>query len=202
MAAKKKPTQVQNLMDQMAGVAAEVKSSDGALARISEIAKTQFEQMVEVARLEDALKEAKKVLFTISTVDLPEAMKEAGIEEFTTTDGLEIKTKPDVQCGIPAPRREEAYEWLIKHDFGGIIKSDLELLFDREERKKAEKLAADLTKKGYTVTLNNSIHAQTLKAFVKERMADTESGIEFPLDLFGVFPYTVATVKPKKTRVK
>lgn len=196
----KKPTQKQSLLDSMAGVTGAVKTGDNAIARVSEIAQAQFAAAVHVAELEDELKKAKQNLDLISTVDLPEAMREAGLEKFTTTDGLEIAVKPDVKCGIPAPRREEAYEWLVQNGFGGLIKSDIDVMFDREQRKKAEKLAEQLRSKGYEVTFNQSVHAQTLKAFVKERMADTESDIEFPLDLFGAFPYTVATVKPTKQR--
>jgi hypothetical protein len=105
----KKPTNKQNLLDSMAGVTGEVKTGDDTIAKISKIAKAQFDAAVRVAELEDELKAAKSDLFKIATVDLPEAMKEAGLEKFTTTDGLEIGVTPDVQCGIPAARREEAY---------------------------------------------------------------------------------------------
>lgn len=196
----KKPTNKQALLDSMAGVTGEMQTSDGSIARVSAIAKAQFDAAVRVAELEDELKAAKADLFKISTTDLPEAMKEAGLEKFTTTDGLEIAVTPDVQCGIPATRREEAYEWLAEHGFGGIIKSDVDVIFGRDEREKALKLVEQLRKKGLDVTFNQSVHAQTLKSFVKERMADTESDVELPLDLFGVFPFDKATVKPSKQR--
>lgn len=198
--AAKKTTKKQNLLDAMAGVTGEMATSDSAIATVSKIAKTQFDAAVRVAELEDLLKKAKDELFQISTVDLPEAMKEAGLEKFTSTDGLEISVSKDVQCGIPAARREEAYEWLAKNGFDGIIKSDLDVVFGRGERAKAEKLLEQLRKKGLEVTFNQNIHAQTLKSFVKERMADTEAKVEFPLKLFGVFPFDKATVKPTKQR--
>ena len=199
MAAKKK-TIKQNLLDQMAGVTGELKSSDGAIATVGKIAEQQFVAAVRVAELEDELKAAKAILFQIATVDLPEAMKEAGLEKFTTTEGLEIGVSKDVQCGIPVSRREEAYEWLAANGFGGIIKSDIDIIFGRDELKKAEKLVEQLRKKGFELTFNQNVHPQTLKSFVKERMADTESKVEFPLELFGVFPFDKATVKPTKQR--
>lgn len=198
--ATKKAVAKKSLIDAMAGVTGEMKTSDSAVAAVSTIAKSQFDAAVEVADLEDRLTKAKQTLFRIATVDLPEAMKAAGLEKFTSTDGLEIEVKPDVQCGIPANRREEAYTWLVEHDFGGIIKSDVDVIFGRDERKKAEKLVEQLRKKGMDVTFNQSVHAQTLKSFVKERMADTESKIKFPVDLFGVFPFDKATVKATKQR--
>jgi hypothetical protein len=196
----KKPTNKQNLIDAMAGVAVEVKASDGAISRIADLAEQQHKAAIRVAELMDDLKTANEHLEKLKTIDLPEAMREAGMEKFTTADGLEVEVKPDVKVGIPAPRREEAYNWLAEQGYGGLIKSDIDILFDREELKKAEKLADQLRKKGYEVSFNQSVHYQTLKAFVKERMADTESEIKFPLDLFGAFPYTVAVVKASKKR--
>lgn len=196
----KKPTNKQNLLDAMAGVTGEMTTGDDTIAKISKIAKAQFDAAVRCAELEDDLKAAKANLFKIATIDLPEAMKEAGLEKFTTTDGLEIGVTKDVQCGISEARREAAYEWLVENGFGGIIKSDVDVIFGRDERAKAEKLVEQLRKKGLDVTFNQSVHAQTLKSFVKERMADTESEIEFPLELFGVFPFDKASVKPTKQR--
>ena len=194
----KKKTNEQSLLDSMAGHTADVSASNASLAEVSALAKQQWEAALEVARLEDALKVAKQNLRRISEEDLPEAMKQCGVKKFVTDDDLEIDLKEEITVGIPAPRREEAYQWLVEHEFGGIIKSELELLFNREEQAKAEKLAESLRKKGFDVTMNNAIHPQTLKAFVKERIADTESAVEFPLELFGARPYNVAKVKPRK----
>lgn len=199
-ATNKKPTNKQSLMDAMAGVAAEVGASDDALASISKLAKAQWDAAVRVAELTDELKTAGDHLRKIAEVDLPEAMRAAGMESFKTTDGLEIAVKPDVKVGIPKAREQEAYDWLRENNFDGLIKSDVDVTFSRDEIKKAQKLVDQLNKKGFSVTFNQGIHYQTLKSFVKERMADTESEIKFPLDLFGAFPYTVATVKPTKER--
>lgn len=198
--AKKKATVEQSLIDSMAGVAAEVGASDDAIASIAKLAKAQYDAALEVARLTDALKVAGDNLRKIAETDLPEAMRAAGMESFKTTDGLQIEVKPDVKVAIPKAREEEAYAWLREHDFDGLIKSNVGVTFDREEVKKAQKLVDQLNKKGFNVAFNQGIHYQTLKAFVKERMADTESDIKFPLDLFGAFPYTVAVVKPTKER--
>jgi hypothetical protein len=36
------------------------------------------------------------------------------------------------------------------------------------------------------------VHAQTLKAFIKEQMA---KGVDVPLELFGAYPYSKAVIK-------
>ena len=198
MAAKKKNQQA--LLDSMAGLSADVQTGDNSIAKISLIAQAQYDAAMRCAELEDELKGAKGDLFRISTVDLPEAMREAGLEKFTTTDGLEIGVSREVMCGISEARREAALSWLVSNGFGGIIKSGVDVTFGRDEGEAAEKLVEQLKGDGLDVAFNQSIHAQTLKAFVKERMADTESEAEFPLELFGVFPFDKATVKASKKR--
>lgn len=201
MAAKKKPgknvSAVMDMMGEHAGNV-EVKASNEGLALISSLAQAQFDAALKVASLEDDLKEAKRELAKISEVDLPEAMKENGVKDFTTTTGLKITLKEDVNVGITEAKREEAYNWLTENGYDGLIKSDLALHFDRDHLKDAEKLVAQLGKKGYDVEFKQNVHYQTLKAFVKERMADTESETPFPLDLFGARPYQVSVVKGKK----
>lgn len=198
MAAKKSAESVSAMIAQHAVNTPSV--NDASLSTVANLAKQQFDAAQKINDLSEQLAEAQKTLKRISETDLPEAMRECGISTFTTTDGIVIDVKEEVAVGIPAPRKEEAFEWLTQHGFGGLIKSVIDVPFTREERKKAEKLAQQLRAKGYDVSLGSSVHYQTLKAFVKERMADTESEVEFPLDLFGAFPYTVATVKKKEAK--
>lgn len=198
--AAKKQTAKASLLDAMAGVTGDVAASDSALSSISALAKAQYDAALRVADLQDELKAATDLLEKIAKTDLPEAMRVVGMKSFKTTDGLEITVDDDVKVGIPEINKERAYAWLRDNNFDGIIKSDIDVTFNRSELKKADKLADQLRKKGYSVSFNQGIHYQTLKSFVKERMADTESDIKFPLDLFGAFPFTVAKVKPTKER--
>lgn len=173
-------------------------ASDQSLSLISALAELQLQLQRDVAAAEDALAAAKEALRQVQEVDLPEAMKEAGVKTFTTTDGTVVTVKNEVQAYISEANKPAAYQWLIDHGFGGLLKLDVELHFDRGDRERAEKLAAQLSKKGIDTVLKQSVHPQTLKAFIKERIADTESGIEVPLELFGARPYSVASVKPSK----
>jgi hypothetical protein len=194
---KKKEAALIDMMGEHAG-GVKVGASNESLAQMSALAQAQWEAAVKVAKAEDELDVAKKAFKQISETDLPEAMKVCGLKEFVTSSDLKITLKEDVNVGIAAPRREEAYSWLTDHDFGGLIKSDLSLHFSKDDLKKATKLAEQLTAKGFEVDLTQNIHYQTLKAFVKERMADTEADYEFPLELFGARTYQVASVKPRK----
>ena len=45
--------------------------------------------------------------------------------------------------------------------------------------------------------VKEAVHPATLKSFVKERMA---AGASPPADMFGIFPYDKAKVKPPKAK--
>jgi hypothetical protein len=195
--ATKRQTEVSKLIEK-AGTSAVVKGNNEELAAISALAKLQHEAALSVAACEDRLKDAKDLLRQIAEVDLPEAMLACGVKQFVTDDNLEIKLKPDVTVGISVANRDSAMEWLVEHGFGGLIKSDLSIHFDREELESAKELANTLAQQGLEPELSQSINHQSLKAFVKERMADAEAAEPFPLDLFGARPYNVAVVKPRK----
>ncbi len=173
-------------------------ASDSALALVSSLAAIQLERERDVADAEDALSAAKDALRQVKEVDLPEAMKEAGVKTFTTVDGAVVTCKNEVQVNITEANRPAAFQWLIDNGFGGLLKLDVEIHFDRGDRDKAEKLAAQLSKKGIDTVVKQNVHPQTLKSFAKERIADTESDIVFPLDLFGARPYSVSSIKPGK----
>lgn len=173
-------------------------ASDSALALVSSLAAIQLERERDVADAEDALNAAKDALRQVKEVDLPEAMKEAGVKTFTTVDGAVVTCKNEVQVNITEANKPAAFQWLIDNGFGGLLKLDVEIHFDRGDRDKAEKLAAQLSKKGIDTVVKQNVHPQTLKSFAKERIADTESEIVFPLDLFGARPYSVSSIKPGK----
>lgn len=174
-------------------------ADDAGLALVSSLARLQLQRQLAVADAEDAVTAAKESLRQISEVDLPEAMREVGLDTFTTIEGLIVTRKNEVQVAISVANRPAAYQWLIDNGFGGLLKLDVEVHFDRGDRDKANQLAEQLIKKGVDVDVIQSVHAQTLKAFAKERIADTsEDHVEFPLELFGARPYTVAIVKAKK----
>ncbi len=187
------------MMDLMAGAAAdEVVQSNANLSQVAAIAQLQMQQINRVAAAEEILKAEKAELLRISTIDLPEAMKQCGVEKFVTNEGIEIELKKDVQCGISVANRERAYRWLQENGYDGLIKSSVSMEFDKDHLDEAQEVAEELKERGLAVELSQSIHASTLKSFVKERMADAEAEVPLPLDLFGVFPYDVASVKLSK----
>lgn len=149
----------------------------------------------EVARLEDELKRANARLTMLREEDIPGAMQEARVQEVKLEDGTKVTVKDDVYCSISEANRVEAYAWLTREKCDGMIKSAITLSFGREDRNKALAMYQALLKKHGDATLADSIHPQTLKAFVNERLRNKQP---IPLELFGARPISRAVVKRPK----
>jgi hypothetical protein len=105
---------------------------------------------------------------------------------------MKVSTKEDVYASIPKGNEENAYEWLNENGFGGIIKHVVSASFGKEEDSRAAEFVKAAQELGLTPEDKRSIHSATLKAFVKEQLAQ---GKNIPLELFGAFQITKATVK-------
>lgn len=129
---------------------------------------------------------------------LPSVMAELGIQEFKLTDGTVIKIKNDWQAYISEANKPAAHAWLVQNNYGSIIKTAVELEFGSgdEERARAEEAVESLIEGGYNPDIKEAVHAQTLKAFVRECV---EKQVAIPLNLFGAFPVSVAQIKQPKT---
>lgn len=153
------------------------------------------EQQKVVEQLTTQLDAAKAALRRTETEDLPELMNEVGLSELTTKDGIEVSIAADVTCGISEANMTRAVHWLAERGYDGIVKTEVSVLFGRGERDEANNLAQQLKDQGLPGHVTNSIHSQTLKSFVKERMA---AGEAVPFDLFGIHPFSRAKLKMKK----
>jgi hypothetical protein len=148
-----------------------------------------------VDKAAEAMKAAKEAARRLAEEDIPCLMAEAKVAALTLEDGVSVTIKDDVYAAIPAARRDEAYTWLEDHGFGGLIKTEVAVMFGREELKKATALFIALQKKKLDVELTRGVHAQTLGAFLREQI---EASNPIPLELFGARPVKVAKIKPPK----
>lgn len=146
------------------------------------------------ALAEEKLKQAKEQERVIREETLPGMMQEIGMKEFVLETGEKVKLSQEVYAAIPADKKYEAFEWLDTNGFGGLIKTDVVVAFTRGELEKAQEFYSELIEKGVSPSLTQNVHAQTLKAFLKEQLAD---GKEIPLDLFGARPVFAAKISKK-----
>jgi hypothetical protein len=137
-----------------------------------------------ISKAELKLKLWKEQYVRLAQVDLPEAMRIAGIAQMSTDDGFKVEVKDEIYASISEKNKVEAHAWLVEHDFGDIIKTDVTVKFGRGEHEKVELLLEELQTEGYqNFNLKEAVHPQTLKAFLREQLA---AGKDVPLELFGV----------------
>ena len=170
----------------------EISISNNALTQIANLAKRQQEAERAVLVKEDELKQAEAELRLVQEDLLPTAMAEAGMKAFTLDNGAKITVKDDVAVSVPADKKRDAYAWLRENNFGDLIKNTVAIDFGRGEDNSAEALKEYCQERGMNYSDKEGVHAQTLKAFIKEQMA---KGVDVPLELFGAFPYSKAVIK-------
>lgn len=152
----------------------------------------------EVRAIDDKLgelaqrsKELNTRKMELETKEIPNALTEAGVSEFTTLEGLKVSTK-FVVGAIPAERKTEAYEWLDSHGHGSIIKRSVEVSFDKNSEAAAETAAKTMRELGLNPKTSLNIHAQTFMSFARDQI---QNGKILPLDKWGCFYGTKAVIK-------
>lgn len=164
-------------LDQMAALARALVDADGS---------------VEQAELN--LKEAKERARILREETIPSAMQELGLEELKLDTGQKLSVKQDVYASIPSAQKDAAFQWLEDNGFGGLIKVEVAADFRKGEAENAMALFKELQERGLQVGFDQSVHAQTLKAFLREQLA---AGTNVPLDIFGARPVWTAKISNK-----
>ena len=145
----------------------------------------------QMADLQDQLKELGKRKLAIETQKLPDLLKQAGVKEITTLEGLKVSTK-FVVGSIPAESKEQAYEWLDQNGHSDIIKRNLALQFQKGQSQQAEKAREALAEMGFEPTIKMDVHPQTFMAFAREQI---NNGKMLPLEKWGVWYGDKAKIK-------
>lgn len=170
-------------------------TSDDKIRSVNELALLQLQRESEVLDAEQALKEAKEALRKIQEVELPNAMRAAGIAELKLANGAKVKLKEDVSISVGA-KMPYVLAWLRKHNHGDIIKREMSVALPKgmmvkevamvRKALQAFKLAPEVAE---------TVHSQTLKALLKEQL---EKGVPIVLGDFGAYEYTKSEIKLPK----
>ena len=138
----------------------------------------------QIAASEDHTKTLKEKARELSQGVIPEMMKEMNVTKLKLKDGASVEVTNFYSARITPDKQELAFNWLRENGLGDIIKNDVTVTFGRGEDNKAMAYATLAKGQGYEPVQKIGVHAQTLKAVVRER---TESGQEMPADLFNTF---------------
>ena len=122
---------------------------------------------------EDTRKLAEKTerLKKLTQKTVPGIMRELQIKSFKLVDGSELSVENKVHASIPAHKKAEAFAWLEKYKFDGIIKTSVSVSFGKGEMEQAKEAQKALAEKGISAEIERSVHPSTLNSFVKERLA-------------------------------
>ena len=170
---------------------------NGPLAELTEAAQKLSELHISYAEKEMALKEMKEKIRNLEEDKLPSMMKELQMSEIKLANGWSLKLTEKVTAGITEDKRPMAMNWLVSNDFGGIIKTEVNISFDRGAIGIAREAAQELQDKfpQNEVRAKETVHPATLLSFVKEQLG---KGANLPLDIFSVHVIDKVEVKKGK----
>ncbi len=148
-----------------------------------------------VERAQAALDEATEHARLLREETIPGVMQEMGLDSVRLDSGETLSLKQEVYCSIAKGNKDKAFAWLEKHGHGGLIKTEVTILYGKGELKQATAFAATCIKKKLDTRLEQGVHAATLKAFVGEQIRNRK---KIPLTLFGARPVWVAKLTAAK----
>lgn len=211
-----------NDMDALFDASQKVKASDTQLSIIGRLIQEEQEAEGEIAAAEEMLANAKERKRTILLNTLPQAMLDAGMREFVTSDGLKAKIAflTDGSLG-PARNAEELAEreakidCIIENGGGEIVKQTVTIEFPKEYAHMAEELRGRIEKLLQTkkwgginaaVTRERSVNHQTLGSWIRERMESGDADEQLPPEFFEItgiwYGEGVKMQQPRKPKEK
>lgn len=162
------------------------------LNEMAQLARALLDAEINIQATEETLKLVKKRAMRLREETIPSAMQELGLQKLQLDTGQTITIKQEVYASIPEENKTKAFGWLEKNNFGGLIKSVIKIEFGRDRLDEASYLCDRLQDQGHSPEFTESVHASTLKAFLREQVI---KGTPIPLDLFGARPVWVAKIK-------
>lgn len=184
------------------------------LKNLVNLATKLSDQQKRIEQMEEQLKREQELLKRMEEEIVPSAMLELGVTKLSLEDGTLLtlddvlrgsiptvtaieKEKDPMQKDAMRQRRTGAFRWLQQNGGAALIKSTVEAIFGKGEEAKALVLAEQLAKKGFTVHKEDTVHFQTLNAFLREKVG---AGAKVPFDLFSVYAGKRAVIVQPKTK--
>ena len=161
---------------------------------VSMLARALLDADEAVKIAEGVLNSKKEQARVIREETIPSVMQELGLESLVLNTGQKLEVKQEVYCSVPKENKTYVYNWLDENGFGGLIKTEVTVSYGKNEKELADELQFELLNRGLEVVVDQNVHAQTMKAFLKEQLA---KGAKIPLDLFGARPVWSAKIKQK-----
>lgn len=176
---------------------APVAVTDDEVKSIAELADRQIILEDFIVKTEDILKQANENLAKLTGELLPDAMRSAGVKEFTLSNGCELNLNSKIRANITEENVEFCHTWLRDNGSGEILRNKFEASFGKDDDEAAQALATHLIETDVDFSQKESIPWNTLDAFVRNKIAESDPGEDWE-KAFGVYRQTsVKIVRPK-----
>lgn len=167
-------------------------ATDDQLSSIHKLATQAIDLAKQITEQEDALDALRAQHKRIVEATLPQAMLEAGMQSFKTSNGNTVTLKDNVFASITKVNEPVAFTWLRDNGHGSLIKNKFEITFTKQQDNMAVDFEEDLKQRGVDYKRTEAVHASSLRAFVKEQL---ERGTPLPLTTFSVHVQQEAIIK-------
>jgi len=136
-----------------------------------------------ITELEEELEAFNKRKNQLSCVDMPNLMRDLGMNDFTLDSGEKFKLEDFCSGSLnKAPDFNFAKSWVIENGGGDLIKTTVAVDFGTGEHNMAMNLRGQLADEGYDVDVNEGIHPQTYASFGREKLKEWKAALEKGLD--------------------
>lgn len=147
--------------------------------------------------IERELKEEKEKLRKIEEEDIPNLFNEFGLSELKMIGedgeiGDTISIKNIYRGHVSEKNKPEAFKWLRANNHDDLIKNEIKINFGKGDDEQASNLKNKLVSDGISFVDKETVHPQSLSAFIREQ---TEVGKALPHDLLGVHIVQKARIK-------
>jgi hypothetical protein len=136
---------------------------------------------------------------TITEKELPELMDSAQLKATTSQSGKKVEIVDDVKGNISEQNKLAALSWLRSHNDEGIIKNVIEIPLSKGKDNMAGEILAYLQEQwGIEAERKESVHYQTLCAWLRRKLEDGADLPVEPVNLFGLHVQRLAKISGLK----
>lgn len=152
--------------------------SDSQIKNVRDHAADLYKRRRHVAKLLKEVAEQNDAINVLEEKTIPDAMRAIGMRSFELEGGFRVDLEDYMHGSVTKANEPAFFDWLERNNLGSIIKHVLTISFGKNEDKWAKKFMADLAKRKNPIPVErkDGVHAQTLKAFFKERFAAEKEG--------------------------
>lgn len=163
--------------------------------QLSDLATQVIQLEDEIAAQSLLLQTLNERLRILKTSTIPSALDEAGVKAMTLPNGFEVEVQEFLAANIKKEDEPRAFAWLRANKAGALIKNEFKVKLGKGDDTIAKKLVAACKKLKIPIERKESVHYQTLQAFVREKL---QAGKALPPEI-NVTKVPTATIhRPKE----